>query len=501
MSITVKINTVDQTVNIQQNSVMVEQNLTHEVDTARFKVFQSPNRALSPAYDDDVEIYDGSSKIFGGKIINVQTRPISGPSGFIYDVDCVDHTYDMDKILASKTYESQTIKQIIDDLISTYPSGFTSNNVSSNFTVEKIVFNQVPISTCLKRLADIVNYDWYVDEDKDVHFFPRYSNTAPFTLTDTNGNYVYKSLKRLTDGSQVINRVKVRGGEYDGSLYTDRITVSGSESKSFKLPYRFANLGVTLDPDGTPAVQNVGIDFVDDFTTDDVLYNFQEKTIRFENPLSDGDVIEFSGNPKVPVFTVSEDTESIATYGKIEKLVRDNSIESNSVARRRANAELYKYAEPVIDARFSTYTSGLRAGMLITLQSDQQGIDDELLIKKIRFYMRDHTTFMYDVELVSTQRYSFITLLQKLLEPEPRPGDESETSEEIWLDTQIITISEEYDVVNPVEDNQVVEVQENYELDPLGAGVNATYVVGPYAPSSQSDTKRPGRLDISFKAY
>lgn len=502
MSITVKINTVDKTSDIVQGTLEVAQRLTREVDTATFSVLQTPGRDLTPAYYDDVEIYDGSTKVFGGKILTVQTRPRAGTGILEHSVHCVDHTYEMDRTLASKTYEDETIEDIIDDLISSYAPTFTTNNVSSTFTIEKIVFNQVSLSSCLKRLADIVNYEWYVDEDKDVNFFPRHTNTAPFDVTDTNGNSIYKSLKRTSDGSEVVNRVKVRGGEYEGPTYTDRFTVNGDDTKSFKLPYRFGNLTVTLDPDGTPDSQSVGIDFIDDFTSYDVLHNFQEQMIRWESELSDGTVVEFSGNPKVPVFAVAEDPDSIEAYGKIEKLVRDNSIESNTIARKRAIAELYKYAEPVLDATFRTYTPGLRCGMLFDFSSAEQDIDEQLLIKKLTFLERDHDSFMYEVELVSTNRHNFISLLQNILEPESQQSDERETSEEIFTDTQEIEIQEDIDVVNAVEDTaQEIEIQENYEIDPLGDDTNATYVLGPYAPTSQTDTKRPGRLDISFVVY
>lgn len=499
--ITIKINSVDVSDEIDQGSVQVVQRLTNRVDTASFTSKKIGSKTLTPAYDDDVEIYDGVDKIFGGKILDVETKPMSGVGGIYFKVSCVDHTYEMDKVLASKTYEDQTIADIISDLITSYASGFTTTNVSSTFTIKKIVFNQVPISACLKKLAEIVQYDWYVDEDKDVHFFPKYENTAPFDLTDTNGNYINTTLKRVTDGSQITNRVKIRGGEYNGEIFSDSITVKGNDSKSFKLPYKFANLTITLDTGGGPVAKTVGVDFIDDFTSYDVLYNFQERTIRFEVALSDGDIIAFSGNPKVPVFAVSEDPISIALYGKVEKLIRDNSIESNEIARKRANAELYAYSEPIVDAQFKTYESGLRAGMVINFQSDNNGFDDELLIKEIVFKMRDHNNFEYIVSLVSTKRYDFITLLQKFLEPDPRPSDEAETSEEIFTDTQIITVQEEIDVVTANSDEQEVESQENYQIDPLGAGVNATYVLGPYSPTSQTDTKRPGRLNISLVVY
>lgn len=501
--IVVEINSIDVTDQIEQNSLEVIQRITNQTDTASFNVVKAGSKTLEPEYGDDVEIYDGVTKIFGGVILTVNSSPVSGAGGVLYEVKCVDHTYTLDKLLASKIYENETIADIIDDLVTSYAPSFTTNNVASNFVIQKIVFNQLPVSTCIKRLAEIVSYDWYVDEDKDIHFFEKYTNYAPFNITDTGGNYIYKSLRRVSDGSQVVNRVKVRGGEYDGATFSDSITVVGNSSKSFNLPYRFSNLTVSLDTGGGPVAQNVGIDFINDFTTDDVLYNFQEQMIRFENNLSDGDIISFSGNPKVPVFSIAEDPISIAKYGKIEKLIRDDSIESNEIGRRRASAELYSYSEPVVDARFRTYTTGLRAGMVINVQSDIQGIDDDLIIKNLVFrQVKEPDSFEYQVELVSTKKHDFITLLQKIIEPDPRPSDEQEVAEEIFTDTQIVQIQEEIEFTTPVEDTlQEVEVQENYVVDPFGDETNAIYVLSPYTPTSQTDTKRPGRLGISMVVY
>lgn len=500
--ITVEINSVDVTTQIEQGSIVVNQKITYQVDDASFNVLRAGSKTLQPEYGDEVEIYDGATKIFGGTVLSVSTSPISGADGEKYQVRCVDYTYLMDSRLASRTYDNETVEDIIDDLITSYTTGFNTTNVTSTFLIEKIVFNQVPLSVCIRRLAEILNYDWYVDENKGVHFFARETNTAPFGITDTNGNYVYRTLKRSADGAQVANRIKVRGGEYNGEVFADSITVSGNDSLSFKLPYRFANLVVTLDTGSGPVSQTVGIDFIDDFTSKDVLYNFQEQMIRFENNLDDGDIIAFSGNPKIPVFAISEDSLSIADYGVKEKLLRDDTIESNTVARRRANAELYVYSEPVVDARFRTYTTGLRAGMILNIQSENQNFDDSLIIKQLTFKMRDHDNFMYDVDMISTKRYDFITLLQKLLEPEPRPSDERETSEEIFTDTQVVTVIEETEFVAAFEDiDQEVEVQENYEIDPLGADTDAEYVLSPYTPTDQDDPYRPGRIDISLVAY
>lgn len=494
-------NSVNITNQINQGTLNVRQKITNQVDTADFIVAYAGSKTYEPEYGDIIEIWDGAHKIFAGTVVNVQQQPLTRASGIWYRVKCVDWGYELDRRLVSRSYANATIHDIIADIVSSYAPGFTTNNVTSTFLIRKIVFNQVPISVCLKRLASVVNYDWYVDEDKDVHFFAKYTNSAPFDVTDQNGNYIYSTLSRNKDGTQVTNRVKVRGGLYNGSTFTDIITVVGNDTKSFKLPYGFAELQVELDTGSGFTSQSVGIDFIDDFGSKDVLYNYSDQMIRWENNLADGNQIRFTGFPKVPVFAVAEDPVSIAEYGVLEKLIRDTTIESNEVARRRANAELYSYAEPVIDASFSTYTPGLRAGQIIRIQSDLQNIDEELIIKEVSFGMRDHDNFKYNVSLVSTKRYDFINLLQALLEPDPRPDDDKEVAEEIYTDTQTVTIDEETEAVAYFEDDSQITAQENYEIDPFGPGENAIYVLSPYSPMGQDDPKRPGRLDISLVVY
>ena len=269
-------------------SIRVIQNLTNEPDTAQFSIRLVGSRT-APVFDDDVIVYDGSSKIFAGKVVEA-SEAMQGAKIPVVNVRCVDNTFEFDRLLAAKTYSNTAIDDIISDLVTSYAPTYGTAYVSSSFVIEKIVFNQVPLSQCLKRLADIVRYDWYIDEDKQIHFFEKFTNLAPFDLTDTGGNYIYNSLKRSSDGSQLVNRVKVRGGEHDGASYSDILNATGSAT-SFLLPYRFANLVIELsNTSGTAfAVQGLGLDFVDEFgtatgTTISVLYNYQEKTIRFETP-------------------------------------------------------------------------------------------------------------------------------------------------------------------------------------------------------------------------
>jgi hypothetical protein len=478
MSITVTRNGTDITSQVLFPSLNVQQNLTNEVDTASFSV-RSTRDALTkedgglllqengyrlllappPAFNDDIVISDGASVIFGGKIGKVSAT-LESPHSFIFAITCVEHSATMDRRLATKTYTNMTVAAIIADLITSYAPGFTTVNVSSTFVITKIVFNNVPLSQCLRRLADTVRYDWYVDENKDVHFFPAATYSAPYSLTDTAGNHVYTSLVRATDGAQLVNSVKVRGGEYDGTSFTD--TVSGSATKSFGLPYQMSGLAISVDTGSGLVPQTVGIDFIDTFADFQVLYNFETQSFRFNAALAAGAKIQFTGLPKTPVLAVMQDATSIANLADalnpngvvIEKFIRDSSILSNTVARKRAAAELLTYSGVAIDARFQTYTAGLRTGMLLNVNA--AGFQDSLLIKRITFSGRTNSVFQYDVQCISTQRYSFIDLMRKIITPDPQATDETEVAEQLYPASDKMSLSDSASVVSFINQPSII---------------------------------------------
>lgn len=501
MSLQVKVNTIDRTSVIEQDGFSVEQVLTSQADTAKFKYQKYGSRSFIPAIGDAVDVYDGSTHIFSGTIIRIDEQTIANPEGLEYSVECVDLSYSLDNMLVAKTYSAMTIKAIILDIIANYAPTFTTVNVQSNFTVGSVVFNQIPVSECLKRLADIVRYEWYVDADKDLHFFPKFTTLAPINLTDVSGNYVINTLKRRIDGTQIANVVKIRGGLYNAANFTDVITVKGSGQQAFKLPYQFANLVVELDTGAGFGAQTLGIDFIDDFTTKQVLYNYNERTIKWAAALADGNRIRFTGNPKVRVLAVATDDPSIALYGRKEKLIKDESIAEIDTARRRAAAELEAYKEKMSEVTFKTYTAGLTVGQVINLTSAQRTVNDNYLISRVKFGPYKPDTFAYTVTLTSQRKYDLVDVLQSLIKPDDQQAGDAEVAEDIRVDTATITIAESITRPSPVTDYITITTTESINKDPVGAGASPDWVLAPYFPSSPADTKREGVTNYSLQVY
>jgi hypothetical protein len=521
MSIQVKIESVDKSSQIVWDSLEVEQILTSQVDTAKFSYRKVGARSYVPDVQDEVEIYDGAVKIFGGYVSKIAEKVESGADGLIYDIDCVDYSSDLDGALVGATYENKTVAYIINDLITNYCPTFTVVGVTSTYVISKIVFNQISVAACIKKIADLLKYEWYVDVDKDVKFFSSFTYSAPYDLTDTSGNFVYNTLERDIDGTQITNQVKVRGSlGTETTIYTDVITVKGNDTMSFSLPFKFQNLGIRVDAGAGYVAKSVGIQFIDTFATKDVLYNYNDDSIAFASALSDGNKIEYSGNRKYPVLAVASDPVSIAAYGLKEKLIRDNSIADGAIARKRAQAEILTYKDEISDAKFDTFTAGLRTGMVMNINSTLRNFNLDFIITRVVFKPYTPMEYAYSVELVTTRRYGFIELLQKLIAPEDMNANEAEVAEIIKTDVVTVSIDELIQTVAAIPDLAVAVLLEVIYKDPLGAGVEPIWVLSYYFPTGMTvgapigtavigttfmvsgvDNKRAGRLDYSLKFY
>jgi len=230
------------------------------------------------------------------------------------------------------------------------------------------------------------------------------------------------------------------------------------------------------------------------------LYNFHEKLIKWETALGAGDLIKFSGNPKIPVLAVSADSTSQLLFGKRERIIRDNSIQDQTTARKRASSEIKTYANEMSEISFFTYTAGLRAGMMITLDSTLRDVSKSYIIRRVLFKPIDKDNFGYEVELASAKTYELNDLLQKILKIDTNP-DPNELAEFIETDIMDITITELIQAIEMYDDEVEIVITELIEDDPLGAGVEPTFVLGYYFPTSITDTKRQGLLDRSLYLY
>ncbi len=409
--ITIKINNEDKTNYVNWKSFRINNILTKQVDTCNFTIQNYEGKVYKPELEDDVQVFKDLDKIFGGNIKRI-TQESESAKIISYKIECADYTRQMDKKKVAEIYENKTVNEIIADMKNKYFPDFNIDNVNCSIVIPYILFNYEIPSQCFQRLVDLTGYDWYVDCDKNIYFFEKGNNPAPFNLDDDGAKYIFDSLNINYDTSQIRNGVFVRGAEFLGEPYTEKIISTGTPTV-YNLAYKYADISLKVGG----VSKTLGLDNIDDENDFDCLFNFQEKLIRFreDNKPANGVVIEFTGKPYVPLIVYRSDNDSKMAYGEFQHYVYDAGIQDQVSAERYADAMLKAYKDPLIKGNFQTYETGLKAGQDLIIQSTIKGINEQVIIDKVSVEMISPTELIYDIDFTSSKDIGIIELLADLV--------------------------------------------------------------------------------------
>lgn len=216
MGITVKIAGVDRTEYVDARSLSIVDEL-NSINTASF-AFICNDVAMAPIDGQLVLIEEGSTKLFSGRILSKEGDFLN-PNLLKYRVECIDHSRDLNKKLVVESYLNQKSGDIFKDIITKYTSGFTTTNVADGPEITKIAFDYIQVSEALDQIAETCGYQWYVDYDRDVHFFLETTYPASFQLDDDQKHY--KDLNINSDISQLRNRIYVRSSQLANVITRD----------------------------------------------------------------------------------------------------------------------------------------------------------------------------------------------------------------------------------------------------------------------------------------
>jgi len=487
---------------IERSSLSVENILTRQVDRCKFTLRKyGTKHTFNPVNGNVVKVYNDGKQLFGGVIIKLVQR-VEDYKILLFDIECEDYTRFLDRKLVADSFENKTITQILESINADYLDGFTLNNAQGvNTNVSYIAFNYCSVSDAFTQLADLIGYDWYVDYDRDIHFFSKSAKTAPIDINDDDGSYLKGSLRIRRDNSQLRNKIYVRGGDYLADTLTSE-TISDGIQNVYPLPYRYEDLQVSV----TGEVWDGGVDGVDAITPFDYLWNKDEKFIRFRGDRVPNDTssIRMSGQPYLPVRVVMQDLGSITDTisaeggnGIYEFLVVDNTINSKKGARERATEELNAYKTTLSEGQFATYKDGLQAGQRIRVNSDSHDLDEYFIINKVVARMYTDEALKYEVSLVTTKTLGIIEFLQGLLLKETKQIiiNENEIIDLVYAKSESLTITEVVEtskVHNPVSEAiSVGEVVTEQDLNYL-----IEFVLGPN--TIPVGTKRTFYLDSGY---
>jgi hypothetical protein len=390
--------------------------INSQPNTAEF-VLHDPSAVPQPGQV--VSIYRDTTAniLFGGVIVGILEETIA-PSKIGYKISCLDYQRILGRLLVSKVYENKTCKEIIVDMVTNYTDSgftFTTANVQDGIKLVKIVFNYKPLDECIKELADLTKFNWYVDDVLDIHFFADDTTVAPLEINDTTLKTDINSFQVSPDYSQVRNRIIVRGGYYLSDPYTET-QVATADQKVFKLGYKPHVLSMTVNA----AVKTIGIEFLNDETAYDYVMNYQESTVRCSSVTAapgDGAVMAFTYDYETPVIVRVNNYASQAAIaaleggtGIIEQYVVDETLTSKSEAYSRANAELSQFSDAWVSGSFITFYHGFKSGQTLTLNITGGSYNGNYQIDKVNIIGLGNNVLEYVVSF-STTVYDLVEYL------------------------------------------------------------------------------------------
>lgn len=377
--------------------------------------------------------------IFGGTVVTVEPV-VSGGVLLLYQITAADWGFQFDAKVVKQNYAGMDPQDIVRELVSIYCPGFTTSHVQKgNFLVSTIQFNYQFPSKCLEALARQIGWDWYIDPNKDVHFYFAEGNVgtsseitqAPIVIDDTTGDIEWPTLDVKVDITNMKNSVYVVGGTYAKNyvlspnpmavppqyapvdVYT---SVAGTFVYPLAYPYSPSTMTVTLAGTG----QSIGTDQQTDPTLVEVLYNDAGRFLRFTTDPGSGKQIIVQGQAQIPILAHISNAASIAAYGEYQDAINDSTILSIQEAQERAQADIDMFGHPVYTVKFNTisqYTNELAIGQQIVLNSAKFGVSNKtLIIKQINFVARTPTQLEAQVQCLGSDNVTFNAFMLALLQ-------------------------------------------------------------------------------------
>ena len=403
---------VDRTTDIIANTLVIEDNVNDKVNTCDFSLIDRSGNGFPDNEDEIIITLESGQRAFGGYVVTVDINQYQYGTVSAM-IRCVDYTRDLDRTLAHISYENKTDKEIIEDLVNTYcaGSGITTTNVVTGVTISKIVFNYVQLSQALRKIADLTGRNWYIDYNKDIHYFSLLQEAAPLSITDSSANIENLTIRK--DSSQLKNRVYVRGGT-ELSDFTTYSSKGDGVKTQFVLPDKPHEVSITVNG----VSKTVGIKNVDT-SGYDWYVNFQEKYVEQDAGgavLSTSDTLVVTYKYDIPILVAVEDTDSIIDNGVHEFSIIDKQIPTTQAARDRATAELTDYATNIVEGSLKTYVTAIKAGQYIPINRTDFDVNDNYIIQRVRATSKGDGKFEYTVSIASAKTMGIIRFLIELLE-------------------------------------------------------------------------------------
>lgn len=236
-SVQIKIGGIDYTAFVEYESVRVDNNIIMTSDTMDLTIRLNPDSDTMVANGQTVlasrplcgqEIiwqnpnslfvpWTGATPVpyreFGGVVVEVR-EDVDGMD-LVYTVHAKSYEHWFNRHLVVAWYNQDNPENIIQKIVTQFCPSFTSNNVyATNLKIIPQYFGYSLPSDAIKNIADQLEYGYYIDYYKDVHFNAAETFTSPLpnnTLDVDNDIENYGDLQLSENGEQQYNKIILKG--------------------------------------------------------------------------------------------------------------------------------------------------------------------------------------------------------------------------------------------------------------------------------------------------
>lgn len=376
-----------------QTEPTITQNFGRQGDTAVFPLVDDYQGRTTPNFHvpvlSQVKLFDNTlnKTLFAG-VVNDPILDIKGPTMNEWSLQCTDYTFYADNIIVNGVFNGFTADQIIVRLTQQANCGITAKKVSSGGFVAPapqlaaFVLNYSTLAQAWRKLSQLAAqstpYGWYVDENRNLHFYDAttaINSGVTFTtnLTTPNGSTTQGHIKYENsfgyewDGTSIRNRILVQGanqivshGSVPTSTPTDTFRGNGAQT-SWALRHIVT---------GSPSLRVNGIatsvTVVEAGASSNAAWQIIQNSVgtwflvRNGSAPANGVTLKVWYDYEIPVLAQANDYPSQTQYtgpnrGIYEEYINDTSLTTVSMALARAQRQRTEYA--FAPERF-TFTTG-----------------------------------------------------------------------------------------------------------------------------------------------
>lgn len=344
-----------------------------------------------------VVIQDGAALVFAGEVEGTTQTSLDGRQGVRVAVECSDYNQLADRRLVAEAFVTpgQTLGDIVRAIVATYLVEFsvTDGGVEDGPVIDRAIFNYQTATEAFNDLAELTGYAWNIGYDKVLSFFARETNAAPYSLTETSGNW--GSIAVTRDRADYRNRQFVRAGTDQTDPQTESLAGDGTR-KVFTLGYPVATVP-TITVAAVP--KTVGIGGLD--TGKDWYWNKGSTEVKQDDgaaALGAGVVVVVAYTGMQPIMLAAQLDSEITTRGAWEAIEDRPNIDKADLATALGEGLLRKFGRIPCSVEWTTRVAGLAAGQLITLDLPLHDLSGDYLIQSVEFQDQAGQRFVYRVK-------------------------------------------------------------------------------------------------------